>query len=119
MSSKDAPRRNSRFDSSRWFSASLCGFMLAAAAIAHGQVPRATTGQKAAAPKQAAPNPAPKPGMLNKILPRTAGPAAGPVAPATATAPATAPTSGKQSAAIVNGEPISSDQLANECLRRF
>jgi parvulin-like peptidyl-prolyl isomerase len=45
-------------------------------------------------------------------------PVSGPVAPATATAPAPRG-AGTQPAAVVNGEPISPEQLGNECLRRF
>ena len=127
MSSKDALRRFSRFrlSSYRLLSWSCGGLLLAAVFLASrwfngpttvsAQAPRTTTTQKAApkqaAPKQAAPKqPAPgNPATPGKVVQRAAA-----TAPAAPTAPAA-----KKPSAMVNGEPIMPDQLANECLRRF
>lgn len=117
MSSKDAPVGTSRFRFSSYRLLSWCcgGLLLAAvflasrwfngSTVANAQAPRTTTAQKAPV-KQAAPSTAAPTG---KAVQRAAATApAGPAAPAA-----------KKPSALVNGEPIMPDQLANECLRRF
>lgn len=139
MMSKDAQSRANV--ESRYFASGLlslvCGLVLVAAVFmaarwfsgpqaANAQAPRANSVGKSPVPRTAAPAAAPakNPGIMNRILPRstTAAPS-NQVVPAAGTAPAAAnvnaPANGKQPAAVVNGEPILRDQLANECLRRF
>ena len=133
MSSKDAQSRresDSQFSSRRALSlvfgsltltaAFLAGRWLNGPEVANAQVPRATSGAKSPATKPAGPSTAPaKGGMVGKPLPRPGATSPSGVAPAAATAPAPAPSTGKQPSAVVNGDPIMPDQLANECLRRF
>lgn len=117
MSSKDAPRQASRFRfaSYRLLSWSCSGLLLAAVFLAsrwmnppsaaNAQAPRATAGTKAA-PKPTVPTNGSMPG---KTVQRAAA-----TVPAAPNAPLA-----KKPSAVVNGEPILPDQLANECLRRF
>ncbi len=100
----------------------LAGRWLNGPGAANAQVPRATPGAKSSITKPAAPSavPAKGGGITGKSLSRPSGsPPSGGVIPATATAAASGPSTGKQPSAVVNGEPIMPDQLANECMRRF
>ena len=128
MSSKDAQSRpeSDHRDGSRRLLSIIFGLLTLAAIFwagkwlsgpgtANAQAPRAPSA-KAPATKGPIANP---PKGTAKPLPR-----AGSVAPASAVAPAAAtlpasPGTNKQTAAVVNGEAITPDQLANECLRRF